>query len=78
MDSESRPRRRALVLAARTEDVYNHEVRIRKQPLPGFGAGGLGGANQRTELLTLCPTTEVIQANPRQAGYFIFRELFLA
>jgi len=69
---------RALVFAARTEDVYNHEFRIRKQPLSGFGAGSLGGANQRADMLTLCPTAEVIQANPRQAGYFVFGELLLA
>src|SRR5579863_8404005 len=73
-----RSERRALMLAARTEDVHNHQVRVRKQPLLGLGARGLGGPNQRAELLALSPTAEVIQADSRQAGDFVFREQLLA
>lgn len=69
---------RSLVLAARLEHGENHQVGVRKKPLFGFGAGGLGYAGQRTQVLIAGEASKVIEANPSERGYFVLGKDLLA
>ena len=67
-----------LVLAARLDDGQDHEVRMRKEPLPGFGAGCWGGARERSEVLVPRKPAQVFNANAGQVGDLVLGEELLA
>jgi len=67
-----------VVLAARLQNVKDHQFGLRKQPLFGFRAGCFRGANNPAEVLVPRNPAEMVQANAGQNTDLIFGEDFLA
>lgn len=56
----------------------NHQIRVREEPLFGFGASGLGNARQSAQVLISGEASQVIQTDAGEGGDFVFGKDLLA
>ena len=66
------------MLAAMVEDSEDHQVRVREQPLFGLLACGSSRALDEAEVLAARKISQMLEANPGQAGDFFLGEDLLA
>lgn len=67
-----------LVRAAREQCNHHHEIGQREQQLIRLRASRFRGARNESQVTALGEITQVVDANPRQAGHFRIRKDFLA
>jgi hypothetical protein len=60
------------------QDRQYHQVRVREQPLFGFGASRLCCPRDSSQVPVPSEAAKVIQANSRQVRHFVFGEELLA
>jgi hypothetical protein len=73
----ARERARQLMLAARKQRGQDAQVRIREQPAFRLASGGSGSTHEGAQMLAASHGTQVLGADPREAGDLIFGENFL-
>lgn len=66
------------MIATRMKNGDDHEVRIREQPLFGFGACRFGSSGDCAQVLVSSEPAKMVQADARQGGHFVFGEDLLA
>jgi len=66
------------VLAARAEDRQNHQVGMGEKPLVGLVPGGLGRADQKSQVAAARQSMQVLQADSGQPGNLLLGEDLLA
>src|SRR6185437_3275350 len=67
-----------LVLAARLKDRNDHQFRVGEEPPSGVSASRFSGVGQSSEMLVASQAAQMLNADARQVGDFIFGENFLA
>jgi hypothetical protein len=66
------------VFATRVKNGQYHQVRVRKEPLFGFGSRGFSGACKGSKVAVAREAPKVVQADPGEVCDFVFREELLA
>ena len=66
------------MVAARLQHGEDHQIGMREKPLFGFGAGRLGGARDRSQVLVLRQLAQMVGSDARKGDDFVFGEDFLA
>ena len=66
------------MLAARLKDRNDHQFRVGEKPSSGVSASRFSGVHESSEMLVASQAAQVLDANTRQVGDFIFGKNFLA
>jgi hypothetical protein len=66
------------MVTAWLQNRHDHKLRVCKQPLLGLSPSRFSRARNSSKVLISREAAEMVQANSRQRGYFVFGEDLLA